>query len=125
MSLQKLELRRGTGVRHTVFAVVDDTVLLPYSAAPELMLSAAELAQYANLHFARKRQAFMLGRLAAKIALGTMLEESSWPNISIRAGVFGQPLVTHPRALGIEVTVSHSKWNGGGSSLSRRLAGWD
>ena len=108
MSLQKLEFRRGTDVRHAVFAVVDDTELLPYSAAPELMLSAAELAQYANLHFAQKRQAFMLGRLAAKTALGAMLEESAWPNISIRAGVFGQPLVTHPRALGIDVTVSHS-----------------
>ena len=108
MGLQKLELRRGTDVRRAVFAVIDDTSLLPFSAAPELMLSAAELAQYAHLHFVQKRQAFMLGRLAAKIALGAMLEESAWPNISIRAGVFGQPQVTHPRALGIDVTVSHS-----------------
>ena len=108
MSQQTLELRRGTDVRRAVFAVIDDTALLPFSAAPELMLSAAELAQYAHLRFAQKRQAFMLGRLAAKIALGAMLEESVWPNISIRAGVFGQPLLTHPRALGVDVTVSHS-----------------
>ena len=108
MRLQTLELRRGTDVRRAVFAVIDDTALLPFSAAPELMLSAAELAQYAHLHFAQKRQAFMLGRLAAKSALGAMLEESAWPNISIRAGVFGQPLLTHPRALGVDVTVSHS-----------------
>ena len=108
MSLQELELRRGTEVRRAIFSVVDDAALLPFSAAPELMLSATELAQYANLRFPQKRHGFMLGRLAAKSALGAMLEESEWPNISIRAGVFGQPQVGHSRALGTDVTVSHS-----------------
>ena len=50
----------------------------------------------------------MLGRLAAKSALGAMLTEPDLPRIGVRAGVFGQPLVDHPRSLGIDVTVSHS-----------------
>ena len=108
MSLQTLELRRGSEVRRAVFSVVDDAALLPFSAAPELILSAAELAQYAQLRFPQKRQRFMLGRLAAKSALGAMLTESDLPRIGVRAGVFGQPLADHPRSSGIEVTVSHS-----------------
>ena len=46
--------------------------------------------------------------MAAKRALGALLAEPDLRQIEIRAGVYGQPLVQHPRAADAEVTVSHS-----------------
>lgn len=108
MKLQSLHLRRGDEIRRAVFAVVSENELASYAAAPDLLLGASELAQFERLKFAPKRHSFLLGRLAAKTALGAVLEEAHFPAIEICAGVFGQPLITHARAPGIDVTLSHS-----------------
>ena len=108
MKVQELILRRGHDERRAVFCAVNDSALQPFAAAPETLLSSAETARLDAMQFAQKRRGFLLGRLAAKTALGAMLAETDWRNIDIRPGVFGQPLVGHPRALGVDVTVSHS-----------------
>jgi phosphopantetheinyl transferase len=74
----------------------------------EEFLSPGETEQAAGFQFPAKKQGFVLGRLAAKRALGALLEEPDLRRIEIRAGIYGQPLVRHPRAGSVEVTVSHS-----------------
>lgn len=101
MSTQSLVLRHGTIERRIFFAVVD---ALP----TQEFLSESEKIQAADLQFAAKKQGFLLGRLAAKRALGALLEEPDPRQIEIRAGIHGQPLVQHPRAGAVEVSVSHS-----------------
>ena len=108
MKLRSLTLRRGAETQRAVFAVASDNELSLYEADPAFLLCAGELAQWERIKFAPKRQSFLLGRLAAKSALGAMLEEPDLAALEIYAGVFGQPLVRHPRALGVDVTLSHS-----------------
>lgn len=101
MNTQTLVLRHGKIERNVFFAALD---ALPRHE----FLSPEEATMSAGFKFAAKKQGFLLGRLAAKRALGALLEEPDLRRIEIRAGVFGQPLTLHPRAAAAEVTVSHS-----------------
>ncbi len=101
MSTQSLVLRHGKIEQPIFFAVAD-------AIAPQEFLSEGEKKQLAGYQFAAKQQGFLLGRLAAKRALGALLEEPDLRQIEIRSGIYGQPLVRHPRAGGVEVSVSHS-----------------
>ena len=102
MSTRSLALRHNDGETPVCFAAVD--------AAPTLdFLSADEKEKLDGFQFTGKRQSFLLGRLAAKRALGSLLEEPDLRKIEIRTGIYGQPLVGHPRAGSAEVTVSHSQ----------------
>jgi 4'-phosphopantetheinyl transferase len=76
--------------------------------APDAFLSNLENEQLKGFQFAAKREGFLLGRLAAKSALGALFGEPDLRRIEIRSGVYGQPLVRHPRAGAVEVSVSHS-----------------
>ena len=101
MSLQSLVLRHGGSEHRVCFAVVREST-------SEEFLSAGEKVQLAGFKFAAKQESFRLGRLAAKRALGALLEEPDLRTIEIHPGIYGQPLVVHPRAATIEVSVSHS-----------------
>ena len=108
MKPQTISLRHGNEERHASFAVAAEIELQAPAAPLKTLLCETELAGFNALRFPLKRQGFLLGRLAAKRALGALLDEADFRQIEIRAGVFGQPLVRHPRAAGIEVTLSHS-----------------
>jgi len=101
MSVQSLALRHGKLEQPVFFAAAD---ALPAAE----FLSADEKEQAAGFQFAAKKEGFLLGRLAAKRALGALIGEPDLRRIEIRAGIYGQPLVQHPRAGAAEVTVSHS-----------------
>ena len=108
MTAQPLVLRHGDEEQRAYFALARESELASSAAQPESFLSEAEHALLGALRFAQKRHGFLLGRLAAKRALGAMLAESDARRIDIRTGVFGQPLVCHPRADHAQVTVSHA-----------------
>ena len=101
MSVQSLLLRHAGGEQRVCFAAVG-------AAPPEEFLSASEKAQLGGFKFAAKQQGFVLGRLAAKRALGALLSEPDLRRIEIRAGIYGQPLVHHPAGGAADVSVSHS-----------------
>jgi 4'-phosphopantetheinyl transferase len=101
MSTQTLVLRHGKIEQRVCFAAV--------GALPaEEFLSDGEKLQFAGFKFAAKQEGFLLGRLAAKRALGALLAEPDLRSIEIRAGIYGQPIVDHPRAGSVQVSVSHS-----------------
>ena len=104
MSPQALTLRHGDQERRAHFAVVEATEL----PEPESFLNQTDLAAFSALRFPLKQQGFLLGRLVAKRALGALLGETDLRRIEIRSGVYGQPLMRHPRSEGVEVTLSHS-----------------
>ena len=107
-AVQEIALRRGADQRPAFFAIACAAELQAHAADVPAMLGPFEQLLFDTLRFAPKRQSFLLGRLAAKRALGAMLGETDLRAIAIRAGVFGQPLIQHPRALGVDVTLSHS-----------------
>lgn len=101
MSVQFLVLRHDKIERRVCFAAVD-------AVPAEEFLSESEKERLGGFQFAAKKQGFLLGRLAAKSALGALLPEPDLRQIEIRSGIYGQPLVHHPRAGSAQVTVSHS-----------------
>lgn len=109
MKLGALHLRRHAESRRAHLAVVDAATSPELTAGPESFLSPVELAHYASLRFAEKRNAYLLGRLAAKQAAGALMGENDLNRIEIYAGAFGQPLLRHPQSAGLEISVSHSQ----------------
>jgi len=107
-SAQALTVRHGPTERHAYLAVVSDAMLQAPAYSPESVLSERELAHHHELRFTQKREAFLLGRCAAKQALAARLDEGLWSTIDVHPGVFGQPLVRHARAFGVDVTLTHS-----------------
>jgi len=101
MSVQILVLRHGQIEQRVCFAAID-------AVPPEEFLSEREKEQLGGYQFAAKKQDFLLGRLAAKCAIGALLPEPDLRRIDIRSGVHGEPLIQHPRTGSAEVTVSHS-----------------
>ena len=101
MSTQSLVLRHGNSEHQVFFAAAD-------ALAPEEFLSENEKLQAAGFQFPAKKENFLLGRLAAKRALSVLLAETDLRRIEIISGIYGQPLVQHPRAAAAQVTVSHS-----------------
>lgn len=101
MSIQTFPLHHGASAHQVCLAVVDKTSSADF-------LTTAERERYSGFKFAAKKDAFLLGRLAAKRALGALLAEADLGRIGIRSGIYGQPLVDHPRSGIAEVTVSHS-----------------
>jgi len=101
MTVQTLVLRHGRIEQRVCFAAVD-------AVPSEEFLSGSEKEQLAGYKFAAKKKDFLLGRLAAKRALGALLPEPDLRRIEIGAGDHGEPLVRHPQAGSTEVTLSHS-----------------
>ena len=101
MTVQTLVLRHGRIEQRVCFAAVD-------AVPSEEFLSESEKEQLAGYKFAAKKKDFLLGRLAAKRALGALLPEPDLRRIEIGAGDHGEPLVRHPQAGSTEVTLSHS-----------------
>src|SRR6185436_15741104 len=102
VNLQSLVLRHGNVEHPVCFAVVD-------AVPSEDFLGENEREHLKGFRFPAKREGFLLGRVAAKRALGTVLGESDLRQIEIHSGIYGQPLVRHPRAGSVDVTVSHSQ----------------
>ena len=101
MNLQSLVLHHGNVELPVCFAVADNV-------PSEDFLNENEKEHLKGFRFPAKREGFLLGRLAAKRALAALLEEQDLRRIEIHSGIFGQPLVRHPRAGMVDVTVSHS-----------------
>ncbi len=91
-------------------AVTQTADLLP----PEEFLSATEMARASAFKFAPPREHFLLGRLAAKLALAAKSGTANFVNFEIRNGERGQPLVEHPTDCQSGVTITH----GGGMAVA-------
>jgi 4'-phosphopantetheinyl transferase len=70
----------------------------------------AEAAYLSTLQFERRQKSYLLGRYAAKMALGNALAESDLRTIEIERGVFEQPVVRYPGDNRWDVTISHTEF---------------
>jgi 4'-phosphopantetheinyl transferase len=71
-------------------------------------LGPTESTYFGNLEFIRRRQSYLLGRYAAKLALARLWGERDLKSIEILRGVFDQPIVSHARSESLAVSMSHS-----------------
>lgn len=72
------------------------------------ILSDSELAYFEGLPVLRRRTSYLLGRFAAKNALASLVGEDDYRAISIKPGIFGQPIVHHRRSIGYDISISHN-----------------
>jgi phosphopantetheinyl transferase len=73
------------------------------------LLGPDEAAYFSRLHFERRQESYLLGRYAAKLALGEAISEADLKSIQIVKGLFEQPIVQCERNAGWAVTISHSE----------------
>ena len=106
--VQTIALRADGVDAQAYFAVVTQSEMQRALATPHLFLGPTELAHWQTLRVENKRQSALQGRIAVKRALGAALGEGDLTKIEIARGTFGQPLVRHPHAVGIDVTLSHA-----------------
>jgi 4'-phosphopantetheinyl transferase len=71
-------------------------------------LHPTELFYFRGLEFARRRQAYLLGRIAAKRAIASCTSLDDPTALEIQSGIFGQPLVVSALCPGIETSISHA-----------------
>ena len=71
-------------------------------------LTPPEIACLANFQHDRRRQSYLLGRYAAKVALQQLIPGSSLKAFEIGSGVFGQPLALYGAPGPPGITISHS-----------------
>ncbi|MEH2425100.1 MAG: 4'-phosphopantetheinyl transferase superfamily protein [Nostoc sp.] len=71
-------------------------------------MSDAELAYFEGLPVLRRQTSFLLGRFVSKKALAALVGEEDYRAIAITFGVFGQPIVTRPCAMGYDISISHN-----------------
>src|ERR1700682_155407 len=71
-------------------------------------LHPTELAYFRGLEFARRRQAYLLGRIAAKRAIARCTSLDDPTAFEVKNGIFGQPLVVSALCPGIETSISHA-----------------
>jgi len=103
-----LTIQRGEAQLSAALAIVfDDQSLVLNELAGEL-LGPTEFAYFSTLPFGRRRQGYLLGRYAAKLALRDLLQESDLRIIEIVRGVFDQPIVLFGQKQGWSVTISHA-----------------
>jgi 4'-phosphopantetheinyl transferase len=62
---------------------------------------------YETLKFQKRIRSYLIGRLAAKKAIASMVGDDNLANILIQTGIFTQPIATYEGKQNIQVSISH------------------
>jgi phosphopantetheinyl transferase len=100
-------MSRGKQRVEAVFAFVAAVEFGPLKPEVANFLSEPECSYWAGLEHLRRQQSYLLGRLAAKLAIAEYLGEPCLKKIEIYPGVFGQPLVKYFSHDAPGVSISH------------------
>lgn len=103
-----ITLTRETGVDRAALAWCTAEEWEAAQAGAPDFLHPKELAHLSSLTFERRRRSFLLGRWAAKRAVGALLPALSPSQIEVASGVFQQPLLRPGLPDPLGVSVSHS-----------------
>jgi len=106
--LLDLDLVRETGRDAACLCLASQQTIAESAQRPEAFLHPEELAYLRSLTAEKRKREFTLGRHAAKQALARLDGALLGPQVHIRPGVFGQPVVTPSGALPLSVCITHS-----------------
>ncbi len=102
-----MELERSDGRWDAVLGVVALSRFDQVRAEILPILGPDETAYFQRLTHRRRQESFLMGRLAAKVAVAGLAGGCGPEQIEIRRGVFEQPLVRGAAVEGCSVSVSH------------------
>jgi len=102
-------IRRGDTCQSAMLVIAShDFSCSFWSETASEILGRNETAYFSTLRFARRQESYLLGRYAAKVALGKILAEPDLKAIEIERGVFEQPIVRCDGNGRWDVTISHA-----------------
>lgn len=104
---EKLALQRETELFAAAIAVVNNS-LTQLKERRHLFLHEKELLFFNTLKSAKVQHSYLLGRYAAKMALGVFMDAAVLTDIWIGSGVFQQPVLYLPEAGNIQLSISHT-----------------
>lgn len=106
-SQKRLQLYREEGVYDVGFCLTTASLedLVAKSAA---FLHPKERAYFDGLAFPKRQHSYLLGRFAAKEAIGSHRKYTAPTAVLIENGVFQQPFISHPHLGSIQLSISHS-----------------
>jgi 4'-phosphopantetheinyl transferase len=107
--LVPLTIRRSEIQLEGKLVLVFDDIAWSAKEFAAKVLGEAETLYFSTLPFAPRQKSYLLGRYAAKAALGNAFAESDLRTIEIERGVFEQPVVHYPRNDKWDVTISHTE----------------
>lgn len=73
----------------------------------EKVLHPREAAYYNTLKFEKRKRSYLIGRYAAKQAIGAVVQEKDLRKILIEQGIFNQPVVSCEDKHNIQVSITH------------------
>jgi 4'-phosphopantetheinyl transferase len=71
------------------------------------LLHPQEWEYYKSLKFEKRIKSYLIGRLAAKKAVSSLVGDKNLAKILIQAGIFTQPVTTYEEKQNIQVSISH------------------
>lgn len=76
---------------------------------PEVFLHHKEMEYFQSLRHEKRKKSYLMGRLAAKIAIGELTERKDLSSIHILSGIFTQPIINSPYIQNVQVSIAHSE----------------
>lgn len=101
------QLRRPDQTLEAVLGSASGSELPGYESRTDRILGPREASVYAALRFRRRKESYLLGRCAAKMALGRFLRLEDFRALEIYPGVFDQPLVRVPPPGEAAISLTH------------------
>ncbi|MWV45376.1 4'-phosphopantetheinyl transferase superfamily protein [Paenibacillus sp. HJL G12] len=104
----RLDFIRELKVYHAALCIYSNS---SQEVFPEMeqVLHPTELAYGSTLVYEKRRQDYLIGRYAAKIAIHAFDPSTAMYDVQVGHGVFRQPIVRHPNESRIGVSISHSE----------------
>ncbi|MBB5637247.1 phosphopantetheine--protein transferase-like protein [Pedobacter cryoconitis] len=107
IAVEKFELQRAGGLFPAAIAVVNE----PLAVLIEMrhsFLHADELVSFDKLKMPKVQQSYLLGRYAAKKALGALMNNIKLTDAKISSGIFQQPVLYLAGGGNIQVSIAHT-----------------
>lgn len=104
----QLPLHRGEIRWDATVAVAQAAQFAVWETQSANVLGASEIQALSALQFPRRRQSYLLGRVAAKAALLHGFKAADPREVEIRRGVFEQPVVYHPFRTPVSLSLTHT-----------------
>lgn len=101
-----ITLTRGDQTMMAGYSIVTGTMDAMTGYLPQL--HAVEREYYDTLKSDRRRQSYLLGRIAARNAIAAVVPENNPGSVFIDFGVFHFPVVKGPDASNLQVSISHT-----------------
>ncbi|MGS2738238.1 4'-phosphopantetheinyl transferase family protein [Sinomicrobium sp. M5D2P17] len=107
VAVEKFALQRADGAFPAAIAMVNNSLAV-LKETRHSFLHNNELNFFDTLKFPKVQHSYLLGRYAAKMALGVFMENSVLTDLRIDSGIFQQPVLYLAEGGNVQLSISHT-----------------